>query len=117
MKRRAPVRRAITARPAAICSPTAGSRRAFGLNDTLLQKVQPPRPLLPSRFGQVKPAWIAILCTRRPWRRNRSWPKVLTIWGRGLDIGDLAICKPGLCHPVPAPALTKVKRELSGPKV
>ncbi len=55
-----------------------GGWRPLGLKETLLQKVQPPRPLLPSRLGQVKPAFTATLCTRSPWRRSMAWPKVLT---------------------------------------
>jgi hypothetical protein len=30
-----------------------------GVKASLLQKVQPPKPTFPSRFGQEKPAFIA----------------------------------------------------------
>ena len=33
-----------------------GGPAPWGLKETLLQKVQPPMPLVPSRLGQVKPA-------------------------------------------------------------
>jgi len=78
MNLRAPVRLAMTARPAAICAATGSGVRALGLKELLLQKVQPPMPLLPSRLGQVKPALTATLCTRSPWRASSAWPKVWT---------------------------------------
>jgi len=76
MKRRARVRRAIARRPEASWLAMEGALRPLGLNEALLQNVQPPMPLLPSRLGQVKPASSAILCTRWPWRRSMNCPNV-----------------------------------------
>ena len=41
--------------------------------DTLLQKVQPPTPFVPSLLGQVKPALIEIFCIRAPKISLRCW--------------------------------------------
>ena len=76
----------MTARPAAIWSATLRGSRACGLNDALLQKVQPPLPSVPSRFGQVNPASIATLWTRSPYRRSSAWPNVWTCWARVIEM-------------------------------
>jgi hypothetical protein len=62
-------------RPFSICSPTDSDGRQYsGLNVWLLQYVHPPVPFEPSRFGQVKPALMAIFCTlksgKRSWRKS-----------------------------------------------
>lgn len=55
MKRRAPVPRTMRPRARSSCAARGSASREPGEKDWLLQKVQPPMPLLPSRLGQVKP--------------------------------------------------------------
>src|SRR5512135_3634041 len=79
------VRRAMARLALAIWASRLAWVSAAGLKETLLQKVHPPRPLVPSRLGQVKPASRAILWMRSPWRRSRSCPKVLTLFESIID--------------------------------
>jgi hypothetical protein len=59
--------------PSAICFSTEiVSSVPRGEKELLLQKMQPPVPLTPSRFGQVKPPSTLTLLTRQ-WNRRRRY--------------------------------------------
>ena len=53
--------------PSSICCVTLFAGVQYdGVKAALSQKVQPPRPTVPSRLGHVKPAFTATFCMRCP---------------------------------------------------